>query len=316
MSCNFISASGFYPWQTTINQSINLSGIGLHKGDLVNIALKPSKENSGIKFIRNDIKGDISDRTIIANYKNVSDTNMCTTIENKKNISVSTIEHLMAALSGSGIDNIEIHINGPEVPIMDGSSKQFIDIIETAGIKKLSKKRNYLRILNEVSVSDGDKKCSLGVSDNIEFFSSIDFSDKVIGKQEFSINMEKFNFKERISNARTFGFMKDVEALRRSGLGLGGSLDNCIIIENNEVINSEGLRHENEFVIHKVLDAIGDIFTSGFRIQGSYEGYLCGHHMNNLLLKELFKNEDSYEIFELDEKDFESQEYNDQLLSA
>ena len=128
--------------------------------------------------------------------------------------------------------------------------------------------------------------------------------------------MEKFNFKERISNARTFGFMKDVEALRRSGLGLGGSLDNCIIIENNEVINSEGLRHENEFVIHKVLDAIGDIFTSGFRIQGSYEGYLCGHHMNNLLLKELFKNEDSYEIFELDEKDFESQEYNDQLLSA
>ena len=128
--------------------------------------------------------------------------------------------------------------------------------------------------------------------------------------------MEKFNFKKTISNARTFGFMKDVEALRRSGLGLGGSLDNCIIIENNEVINSEGLRHENEFVIHKVLDAIGDIFTSGFRIQGSYEGYLCGHHMNNLLLKELFKNEDSYEIFELDEKDFESKECNGQLLSA
>jgi len=316
MSCNFISASGFYPWQTTINESINLSGIGLHKGDLVNLTLNPSKENSGIKFIRDDIEGDISDRTIIANYKNVSDTNMCTTIENEKNISISTIEHLMAALSGSGIDNIEIHLDGPEVPIMDGSSKQFIATIEAAGIKKLSKKRSYLRILKEVKVSDGEKECSLGVSDNSEFFASIDFSDKVIGKQECSINMEKFSFKENISNARTFGFMKDVEALRRSGLGLGGSLDNCIIIENNEVINSEGLRYKNEFVIHKVLDAIGDIFTSGFRIQGSYKGYLCGHHMNNLLLKELFKNEDSYEVFELDDKNFEYEEYNNQLLSA
>ena len=134
----------------------------------------------------------------------------------------------------------------------------------------------------------------------MKFFASIDFSDKVIGKQEASVNLENFNFKNDVSKARTFGFMQDVEALRRSGLGLGGSLENCVIIDNNEVINSEGLRFDNEFVVHKLLDAVGDIFTSGFRIQGEYRGYLCGHHMNNLLLKELFANEDSFEFIEID----------------
>ncbi len=316
MSCNFTLASGFYPWQTTIGKTIESSGIGLHKGDLTNIRLKPAKANSGISFIRTDLDGDNSDNKISANYRNVSDTNMCTTIENNNNCKISTIEHLMAALSGSGIDNLDIEIEGPEVPIMDGSSKQFIALIEEAGIKKLTEKRQYLRILKNVEVIDGDKKCSLKPSSKMEFFASIDFSDRVIGKQESYISMDQFNFKKHISSARTFGFMKDVEALRRSGLGLGGSLENCIIIDNNEVINSEGLRYENEFVIHKLLDAIGDIFTSGYRIQGKYEGYLCGHHMNNLLLKELFNNEDSYEIFELNENVMDSNDYKNHLMSA
>jgi len=314
MSCNFLTASGFYPWQTTIKNTISTSGIGLHKGDLIEITLKPSKSNSGINFIRTDIEGDISERTILASYQNVSDTNMCTTIKNKSDCKISTIEHLMAALSGSGVDNIDIEINGPEVPIMDGSSKQFIDLIENAGLSKLSEKRKFLKITRNIEIVDGEKKCSLSPSNNMNFFASIDFSDKVIGKQEASINLENFNFKDNVSKARTFGFMRDVEALRMSGLGLGGSLDNCIIIDNNEVINSEGLRFENEFVVHKLLDAVGDIFTSGYRIQGEYKGYLCGHHMNNLLLKELFDNEDSFEVFEID--DAVSADNNKELLTA
>ena len=301
MSCNFLEASGFYPWQTTIKNPISTSGIGLHKGDLIEITLKPSKPNSGIRFIRTDIEGDLSERTVLASYQNVSDTNMCTTIKNKKDCKISTIEHLMAALSGSGIDNIDIEINGPEVPIMDGSSKQFIELIENSGLSKLSEKRKFLKITKNIEIVDGEKKCSLSPSNNMNFFASIDFSDKVIGKQEASINLESFNFKDNVSKARTFGFMRDVEALRMSGLGLGGSLDNCIIIDDDEVINSEGLRFENEFVVHKLLDAVGDIFTSGYRIQGEYRGYLCGHHMNNLLLKELFDNEDSFEVFEIDD---------------
>jgi len=301
MSCNFLTASGFYPWQTTIKKKISTSGIGLHKGDIINLTLKPSKPNSGITFIRTDIEGDLAKRSILANYKNVSDTNMCTTIKNETDCKISTIEHLMAALSGSGVDNIDIEVNGPEVPIMDGSSKQFIDLIENSGLVKLSKKRKFLKITKKIEIIDGDKKCSLSPDKNMKFFASIDFSDKVIGKQEASINLEKFSFKDNVSKARTFGFMRDVEALRMSGLGLGGSLDNCVIIDNNEVINAEGLRLENEFVVHKLLDAVGDIFTSGYRIQGEYKGYLCGHHMNNLLLRELFNNEDSFEIFELDD---------------
>ena len=314
MSCNFLTASGFYPWQTTIKNTISTSGIGLHKGDLIEITLKPSKSNSGINFIRTDIEGDISERTILASYQNVSDTNMCTTIKNKSDCKISTIEHLMAALSGSGVDNIDIEINGPEVPIMDGSSKQFIDLIENAGLSKLSEKRKFLKITRNIEIVDGEKKCSLSPSNNMNFFASIDFSDKVIGKQEASISLENFNFKDNVSKARTFGFMRDVEALRMSGLGLGGSLDNCIIIDDDEVINSEGLRFENEFVVHKLLDAVGDIFTSGYRIQGEYRGYLCGHHMNNLLLKELFDNEDSFEVFEID--DAVSADNNKELLTA
>ena len=308
------SASGFYPWQTTINEKISLSGIGLHKGDNIELTLKPTVANSGIRFIRTDLNCDINERTIIANYKNVSDTNMCTTIKNDYNAKISTIEHLMAAFSGTGLDNVDIEINGSEVPIMDGSSDQFVKLIESTGLIKLPKKRKFLKITNLVEVKDGDKKCSLAPCDKMKFFASIDFSDKVIGKQEAFINLENFNFKKHVSKARTFGFMQDVEALRLSGLGLGGSLENCIIIDNNEVINSEGLRFDNEFVIHKLLDAVGDIFTSGFRIQGEYKGYLCGHHMNNLLLKELFDNEDSFEFFEMDEATFP--ENKNKLLTA
>ena len=184
---------------------------------------------------------------------------MCTTIKNDYDVKISTIEHLMAALSGTGLDNVDIEINGSEVPIMDGSSDQFVNLIENTGLIKLPEKRRFLKITKPVEIKDGDKKCSLSPCDKMKFFASIDFSDKVIGKQEASVNLENFNFKNEVSKARTFGFMQDVEDLRRSGLGLGGSLENCVIIDNNEVINSEGLRFDNEFVVHKLLDAVGAV---------------------------------------------------------
>ena len=299
MDCNFMEASGFYPWQTTIAKSVSSSGIGLHKGDDISFILNPAKENSGIVFVRKDIDADQSERTVKARYDNVSDTNFCTTIENNDGSKVSTIEHLMAALCGSGIDNIEVEIDGDEVPIMDGSSLPFIKLIEEAGIVSLPIKRKFIKILDKISISDGNKICHLEPSKGMDFFVSIDFSDNVIGKQSISFSMQDDGFKDFASNARTFGFMKDVEALRFLGLGLGGSLDNCIVIDNDEVINSEGLRHKDEFVRHKLLDVVGDLFTSGYRIQGKYSGYLCGHYTNNLLLKELFANKDSYEIIEL-----------------
>ena len=291
-------ASGNFPWQTTISKPKSFSGIGLHSGNLINVKLKPGKENSGIVFVRTDIDKKTKDCSIKANYKNVSDTSLCTTIENEYGVKVSTIEHLMAAFNGIGIDNIIVELNGPEVPIMDGSSLPFIDIIESCGIKSLKAKRKFLKILKKIEVMVDDKYCSFTPGKNQKFSVEIDFDAEVVGKQSASTSLDNYNFKSFASNARTFGFMKDVEYMRSQGLGLGGSIDNCIIVDNGEVINPEGLRHENEFSRHKLLDAIGDVFTSGFRIEGSYKGLKCGHYINNLLLHELFKSSENYDIIE------------------
>lgn len=291
-------ASGNFPWQTTISKPKSFSGIGLHSGNLINVKLKPGKENSGIVFIRTDIDKKTKDCSIKANYKNVSDTSLCTTIENEYGVKVSTIEHLMAAFNGIGIDNIIVELNGPEVPIMDGSSLPFIEIIESCGIKSLKAKRKFLKILKKIEVMVDDKYCSFTPDKNQKFSVEIDFDAEVVGKQSASTSLDNYNFKSFASNARTFGFMKDVEYMRSQGLGLGGSIDNCIIVDNNEVINPEGLRHENEFSRHKLLDAIGDVFTSGFRIEGSYKGLKCGHYINNLLLHKLFKSSENYDIIE------------------
>ena len=292
------TSSGNYPWQTTISKQKSFNGIGLHSGNLINVTLKPAKENTGIIFIRTDIDKKIKERSIKALYSNVSDTSLCTTIENEYGIKVSTIEHLMAAFNGTGIDNIIIELNGPEVPIMDGSSLPLIEIIENCGIESLKVKRKILKILKKIEVRVDNKYCSFVPSKEQKFSVEIDFENKAVGKQSASTSLANYNFKNFASNARTFGFMKDVEYMRSIGLGLGGSIDNCIIVDNNEIINPEGLRHENEFSRHKLLDAVGDIYTSGYRIQGSYKGLRCGHYINNLLLHELFKSNENYEIFE------------------
>ena len=291
-------ATGKNCWQTTIKKAKNFSGIGLHSGNKVNITIRPGEEDSGIFFVRTDLDGDIEKRTIKANYTLVSDTSFCTTIENSFGVKISTIEHIMAAFNGSGIDNALIEIDSSEVPIMDGSSLPFLTIIESAGIVQQSSKRQILKILKEIEVIEGDKFCSLSPSEGFDFFVEIDFESKAIGKQEASLSMEEYGFKKFAANARTFGFIKDVEYMKSLGLGLGGSLENCIIVDNNEVINPDGLRHKNEFSRHKLLDAVGDIFTSGFRIQGLYRGIRAGHLMNNLLVKELFSLASNYEIVE------------------
>ena len=204
----------------------------------------------------------------------------------------------MAAFNGSGIDNAEVELDGIEVPIMDGSSLPFLNLIEDAGIIQQSSKRKILKILQKVEVKEDDKICSISPSNGFNFIAEIDFDSPAVGKQSASLSIENYGFRDFAANARTFGFMKDVEYMKSLGFGLGGNLQNCIIIDNDQVINPDGLRHTNEFSRHKLLDAVGDIFTAGYRIQGSYNGIRSGHYMNNLLLKEIFSSPLNYEIID------------------
>jgi UDP-3-O-[3-hydroxymyristoyl] N-acetylglucosamine deacetylase len=305
--------TGSYCWQTTLSRKIDFNGVGLHSGNGVKVSIKPSKEDTGITFIRTDLNGDIKKRKIKANYLFVSDTSLCTTIENEYGIKVSTIEHIMAAFNGSGIDNAEVELDNIEVPIMDGSSLPFLNLIEEAGITQQSAKRKILKILQKVEVKEDNKTCSINPSNGFDFITEIDFDSLAVGKQSATLSIENYGFKDFAANARTFGFMKDVEYMKSLGLGLGGNLENCIIIDNDEVINPDGLRHTNEFSRHKLLDAVGDIFTAGYRIQGCYKGVRSGHYMNNLLLKKIFSSPLNYEI--IDAKVLKKEERNSNNIS-
>ena len=285
-------------WQTTLSSPINFNGVGLHSGKEVHISIKPAKENSGICFLRTDLEDDEDKRVIRAIYSMVSDTSLCTAIQNEFGVKVSTIEHIMAAFNGAGIDNALVELDSPEVPIMDGSSLPFINLIEDTGIKQLSSKRKILKILKKIEVKEGNKICSLSPSDGFDFIAEIDFESPAVGKQSASLSIDNYEFKEFAANARTFGFMKDVEYMKSLGLGLGGNLENCIIIDNDKIMNPDGLRHENEFSRHKLLDAVGDMYTAGYKIQGSYLGIRSGHYMNNLLLKEVFSSSSNYKIID------------------
>ena len=289
-------ATGGNCWQTTLFRVQDFSGVGLHSGNKVKVSIRPGKENTGIMFVRTDLKGDIEKRRIQANYSFVSDTSLCTTIENKDGAKVSTIEHIMAAFNGSGVDNAIVELDGPEVPIMDGSSLPFLYLIEDAGIIQQSSKRKILKILKKIEVREENKICSISPSNGSDFIAEIDFESPAVGRQSASLSIKDYGFKDFAANARTFGFMKDVEYMKSLGLGLGGNLENCIIIDDDRVINPDGLRHSNEFSRHKLLDAVGDIYTAGYRIQGCYKGTRSGHHMNNLLLRELFRSPLNYEI--------------------
>ncbi len=278
-------------FQKTIKYPVSCYGIGVHSGQTVQITLKPARADSGIIFIRTDISGE---NHVLASYSNVSETSLSTTISNKNLFSISTIEHLMAAIWGSDIDNIIIEIDGPEVPIMDGSSKPFVFMLDCAQPQILNAKRKYLKILREVTVS-GDKGSENIVLPNEAFMVdiNIDFASKAIGKQSLQYN-NKMLFNTEIAAARTFGFVEELDYLQNNGLARGASLNNAIGIDKDIILNHDGLRFKDEFVKHKLLDAIGDISLGAQNIIGNFILTKPGHNINNLLLRKIFDNPNNY----------------------
>ena len=278
--------------QQTISNSISVKGIGLHTGNLVELTLEPAAVDNGIKFIRVDKK---NDNVIEAIWSNVSETVLSTTISNSDGVKISTIEHLMSALSGLHIDNLNIYINANEVPIMDGSSKPFVEMIEEIGIKKQSKKRKLLNVKKSIEVSENNTSVKIVPNNQFSIDFEIDFPSKIVSKQSCQLQLINGNYKTDIAAARTFGFEKDVNYLRSNGLALGGSLDNAVVVGENEILNKDGLRYTDEFVRHKILDSIGDLYLAGSPIIGYFYGNKSGHYLNNQLLRKLFSDETNYE---------------------
>ena len=282
-----------YVMQQTLNKKMTLAGIGLHSGKEITMHMIPAGEDHGIVFVRTDLpKGE---NVVPALWDSVVDTQLCTVIGNKFGATIGTIEHLMSALRGCGVDNLLIEINGSEVPAMDGSAMPFVKVIEESGVKEQSKPRRMIRVLKEVSVQDGDKRVTLKPDESCTFVGEINFDHGKIGNQRFGTQLVNGNFKHDIAEARTFGFFHEAEWLRSQGLGLGGSLDNAIILDTEGVMNPGGLRFSNEFIRHKLLDAIGDLYLAGGQILGLYDSEKAGHAINNAILHELFSDESNWE---------------------
>ncbi|MBS1963498.1 MAG: UDP-3-O-acyl-N-acetylglucosamine deacetylase [Bdellovibrionales bacterium] len=280
-------------FQRTIKKPVTLKGIGLHLGKEAAITLKPAGVNQGILFQRVDLADSLP---IEANFRNVVNTQMATTL-GKGNVTVSTIEHLMAALHGFGIDNVLVEVVGPEVPILDGSSVPFCTALKTAGVQNQSAPRTALAIKRRVEVKLAEKWAVVEPSSRLEVHASIDWDHPSIGFQEFHYVEGKTSFEE-ISAARTFGFLRDVEALKKMGLILGGSLENAVVLDSALVLNPEGLRYPDEFVRHKALDALGDFKLAGIQIVGSFKLHRAGHDLHRSILAEVFKDPANYEIIE------------------
>jgi UDP-3-O-[3-hydroxymyristoyl] N-acetylglucosamine deacetylase len=271
--------------QTTLLRPINCVGIALHSGEKVSLTLKPAGAGSGVVFYRTDVPGS---KEILARWDNVVDTRMCTVIGNEDGLTVGTVEHLMAALSGCHVDNVIIEVNGPEVPVMDGSAQPFVFLIECAGLQEQNIPRRVIEILKPVRVEIGDKLSEIVPSENFTVGFEIDFEEKAVARQQVTVSLINGTFKKEVARARTFGFMHEVEQLRAVGLALGGSLDNAVVVEGDKILNEGGLRYEDEFVRHKVLDAVGDLALSGAVMKGHYRGVRAGHALTNQLLRALF----------------------------
>jgi len=272
--------------QKTLKSPINCSGIALHSGKKVNMTLSPAPVDSGIVFRRTDIAG--SGSVIDASWKNVIDTRLCTSLGDENGVVVATVEHLMAALAGCGIDNAEIEISGPEAPVMDGSAAPFVFLVECAGIVEQDAPRRVIRVLKPVGVRDGEAAASLMPAEAFSLDFEIKFAGTAVDHQAITVGVEQGTFKKELSRARTFGFLHEVERLWAAGLARGGSLDNAVVVSGEKVLNEEGLRFDNEFVRHKVLDAIGDLYLAGAPIVGRFKGSCSGHATNNQLLRALF----------------------------
>ena len=283
--------------QHTVKNDIHLDGIGLHTGKPVRLTIHSAPADSGIVFVRTDVTD--KNNIIPALWNRVTDTRLCTVITNDAGVSAGTIEHLMAALRGCGVDNALIHMDGPEVPIMDGSAQPFVEAIDMAGLQVQSTPRRAIRVLKEIVVTEGDKTVRLKPSVIATFTGQIEYPHPDIGAQKYEVQLFNGNFRHDIADCRTFGFLKDVEVLRAAGLGLGGSLENAIVLDDNGVMNPDGLRCADEFVRHKILDAIGDLYLAGGPILGAYDGTRGGHAMNNALLRALFADPAAWDRVDL-----------------
>ena len=282
-----MSVTNDHRQKTTVAPAI-IAGVGVHTGDRVRLAVRPAPVGTGIVFVRTDIKD--RDNRIPVSGEAVVDARLNTMIENAAGVRLSTIEHLMAAFAALGVSNAVVEVDGPELPILDGSALQFVQLLDRAGFRRQSAPVRYIEILEPIRVTEGDKSAALLPCDRYEMRFEIDFPTPVIGNQVVDFVVDEETFRNEIMAARTFGFAHEVEALRKAGLARGGSLENAIVIDGDQILNPGGLRMEREFVKHKALDAIGDLYVLGAPLLGRYEGVKAGHHINNLLVRELLAN--------------------------
>jgi len=283
--------------QRTLKQPINCSGIALHCGLNVTMTLSPGEVDSGILFRRTDIAG--GGALIPARWDHVTDTRMCSTLGNRDDVTIGTVEHLMAAFAGMEIDNAVVEVNGPEVPIMDGSAAPFVFLIESTGIVAQNQPRRVIRILKPISVDDGARYASLAPGNGFSVSFDIDFDSAAVSRQRISVELGNGAFKHELARARTFGFLHEVEELRAAGLARGGSLDNAVVVNGDKVLNEGGLRYDDEFVRHKALDAIGDLYLAGAPLRGHFYGQCSGHGTNNALLRALFADAEAWTYDEM-----------------
>ena len=283
-------------YQNTINSAIYFNGVGIHSGKAVNMTLFPADDDFGIVFKRTDLD---KNNYIKVTPENIDFSKYCSKLKNKHGVYVSTVEHLLATLHAFDINNILIEINSPELPAMDGSSLEFTKKIIDVGLQLQNKPKKVLKIHKEVSIKNGERSIKVIPSNYLSFSIKIDFSNKLIGKDEYIYTHNTQNFIDEISYARTFCISKDVVKLRAAGFGLGGNLNNAIVVEDNKILNDNGLRCNKEFVKHKILDCVGDFYMSGLPLLGSIQATQPGHELNNRLLEKIFQNKDNYEIIEL-----------------
>lgn len=279
--------------QRTLKNTIRATGVGLHTGDKVYLTLHPAEANSGIRFRRVDLENPVM---IEARPENVGETKLSTTLTSG-DVKVSTVEHLLSAMAGLGIDNAIIDVSAPEVPIMDGSAGPFVFLLQSAGVVEQDAPKQYIRIKKSIRVEDGDKWAAFEPFDGFKVTFTIDFEHPAFSDHLKTAVMDfsSTTFVKEVSRARTFGFMRDIEFLRENNLALGGSLDNAIVVDDDKVLNEDGLRYADEFVKHKILDAIGDLYLLGHSLIGEYQGFKSGHALNNKLLLTLLDNKDAWE---------------------
>ncbi|RAK66455.1 UDP-3-O-acyl-N-acetylglucosamine deacetylase [Phenylobacterium kunshanense] len=286
-------------FQHTVRSPALFAGVGVHTGEYTRVSVRPAGADAGITFVRTDVRD--RDNQIRVTGEAVCKTQLGTVIGNADGVTVSTIEHLMAAFAMLGVDNAVVELDGPEMPIMDGSSVAFVRLLDRAGLRPQEAPRRFIEILKTVEVVEGDKRAALKPADGFEVAFEIRFDTAAIGRQAIDMAMDEQAFRDELADCRTFGFLREVEALRAMGLARGGSMENCVVIDGDRVLNPEGLRRPDEFVRHKALDAIGDLYVLGAPILGRFEGVLAGHGLNNALVRALLARPDAWRVVTLAE---------------